>query len=55
MATHGMTIAKASTDDFEKYESVIKPELNEYLCRFFDHYVCVLKKTVENKGIVYYS
>lgn len=40
--------------DFEKYEFVIKLELNEYLCCFFDYYVCVLKKIVENKGIVYY-
>jgi hypothetical protein len=40
------TVAEKILHDFEKYESVIKPELNEYLCRFFDHYVCVLKKTV---------
>lgn len=49
------TVAEKILHDFERYEPVIKPELDEYLCRFFDHYVCVLKKTVENKGIVYYS
>lgn len=49
------TVAEKILHDFERYEHVIKPELDEYLCRFFDHYVCVLKETVENKGIVYSS
>lgn len=49
------TVAEKILKDFEKYEAVIKPELDEYLCRFFDNYVRVLKDVVENKGIVYYS
>ena len=49
------TVAEKILHDFERYESIIKPELDGYLCRFFDNYVCVLKEVVENKGIVYYS
>lgn len=49
------TVAEKILHDFEMYESVIKPELNEYLCRFLYNYIRVLKVVVENKGIVYYS
>lgn len=49
------TVAEKILKDFEKYEAVIKPELDDYFCRFFDNYVRVLKVVVENKGIVYYS
>lgn len=49
------TVAEKILHDFERYEHAIKPELDEYLCRFFDNYVCTLKEAVENKGIVYYS
>lgn len=49
------TVAEKILHDFKRYEPVIKPELDKYLCQFFDNYVCVLKKVVENKGIVYYS
>lgn len=49
------TVAERILHDFEKYELDIKPQLNEYQCRFFDNYVCVLRKAVENKGILYYS
>lgn len=49
------TVAEKILHDFETHESVIKPELDEYLCRFLDNYIRVLKVVVENKGIVYYS
>lgn len=49
------TVAEKILHDFEIYESVIKPELDEYLCRFFDNYIRVLQKVVENRGVVFYS